>query len=141
MTERTLALVKPDGVSQKKIGEVIRRIERKGYDIVALKMVQADEALLREHYAELATRPFFPDLLSYMTENQVVAMVIEGENVIKGWRNLMGITNPTEAASGTIRGDFGRDWSGGAIRNLVHGSDSVENATREIKIWFPELSK
>lgn len=141
MTERTLALVKPDGVSQKKIGEVIRRIERKGYDIVALKMVQADEALLREHYAELATRPFFPDLLSYMTENQVVAMVIEGENVIKGWRNLMGITNPTEAAPGTIRGDFGRDWSGGAIRNLVHGSDSVENATREIKIWFPELSK
>ncbi len=141
MTERTLALVKPDGVSQKKIGEVLRRIERKGYDIVALKMVHADETLLREHYAELATRPFFPSLISYMTENLVVAMVVEGENVIKGWRTLMGITNPTEAAPGTIRGDFGREWSGEAVRNLVHGSDSSENAAREINIWFPELSK
>ncbi|MFL1696280.1 nucleoside-diphosphate kinase [Weissella kandleri] len=141
MTERTLAIVKPDGVNQKKVGEIIRRIERKGYDIVDIKMLKADEELLRQHYSDLAGRPFFPGLLKYMMENEVVAMVVEGDNVVKGWRTLMGTTNPTEAAPGTIRGDFGRDWPGDEVRNVVHGSDTPENAEREIKLWFPELKR
>lgn len=141
MTERTLAIVKPDGVIQKKVGEIIRRIERKGYDIIDIKMIQADEDLLKAHYAELADRPFFPGLMHYMMEYPVVAIVVEGDNVIKGWRTLMGLTNPTEAAPGTIRGDFGRDWPGDEVRNVVHGSDSIASAQHEIGLWFPELNK
>lgn len=141
MTERTLAIVKPDGVIQKKVGEIIRRIERKGYDIIDIKMIQADEDLLKAHYAELADRPFFPGLMHYMMEHPVVAIVVEGDNVIKGWRTLMGLTNPTEAAPGTIRGDFGRDWPGDEVRNVVHGSDSIASAQHEIGLWFPELNK
>ncbi|MDR3190849.1 MAG: nucleoside-diphosphate kinase [Lactobacillaceae bacterium] len=139
MTERTLVIIKPDGVQQKKVGEIIRRIERKAYDLIALRMVTPNETLLREHYSDLVDKPFFPGLLRYMMESPVVVMVVEGDNVIKGWRTLMGSTNPSEAAPGTIRGDFARDWPGDEVRNVSHGSDSVEHAQREIKIWFPDL--
>jgi nucleoside-diphosphate kinase len=139
MTERTLILVKPDGVKRFFIGEVLRRVESKGYKIVALEMVQATEELLRKHYADLVEKPFFPEILDYMTESPVVAIVAEGENVVKGFRSLAGATQPTEAAPGTIRGDLGRDWPGGAVRNVVHGSDSPEHANQEIKLWFPDL--
>ncbi|QBO35143.1 nucleoside-diphosphate kinase [Periweissella cryptocerci] len=140
MTERTLVIVKPDGVQRGKTGDIIRRIERKGYCLVALEMVQATETILREHYAELVEKSFFPEIVSYMTESPVVAIIIEGENVVEGWRSLMGTTMPTQAAPGTVRGDFGRDWPGNAVKNVVHGSDSPASAEREIAIWFPNLA-
>lgn len=136
---RTLVLVKPDGVSRGHIGEVLRRIETKGYRIAALNLLNATPEHLTAHYAEHAAKPFFPDLLTYMTSGPVVAIVAEGEGVIEGFRSLAGATNPTVAAPGTIRGDLGRDWGNGRIENLVHGSDSPESAAREIAIWFPEL--
>lgn len=141
MTERTLVIVKPDGVQRGKTGDIIRRIERKGYCLVALEMVLATEEVLKQHYADLVEKPFFPEIVSYMTESPVVAIIIEGENVVEGWRSLMGTTMPTQAAPGTVRGDFGRDWPGDAVKNVVHGSDSTESAEREIAIWFPELEK
>lgn len=138
-TERTLVLVKPDGVSRGLIGEVLRRIEAKGYRIIALELRTPSRELLAEHYAEHVAKPFYPDLVSFMTSGPVVAAVAEGVRVVEGWRSLMGPTDPTAAAPGTIRGDLGRDWGNGPTENLAHGSDSVASAEREIKIWFPEL--
>ena len=123
--EYTLVLVKPDGVKTRHIGEIITRIERKGYKIEALKMIQPTEELLRQHYADKVDKPFFPELLEYI--------------VIKAIHNMAGATNPVEAEWGTIRGDYGREWPDGNLRNIVHTSDEPASATKEIKIWFPEF--
>ncbi|MGY3741953.1 nucleoside-diphosphate kinase [Leuconostoc inhae] len=136
MTERTLMLIKPDGVKRGKMGEIIRRIENKGYQISAMKMVVPTEELLNLHYAEHVGKPYYPSLVNYMMSGPVVVMIGEGTNIILGWRTLMGETNPTKAAPGTIRGDLGREWDGEAMMNLVHGSDSLSSAKREINLWF-----
>lgn len=137
---RTLVIVKPDGVQRGLVGEVLRRIETKGYRITAISLLTATDAQLSAHYAEHAEKPFFRGLLDYMMSGPVVALVAEGEGVIEGFRSLAGATNPTLAAPGTIRGDLGRDWGTGQIENIVHGSDSPESAAREIAIWFPALA-
>ncbi|MSS83567.1 nucleoside-diphosphate kinase [Actinomycetaceae bacterium WB03_NA08] len=137
--EHTLVLVKPDGFRRGLTGEILRRIESKGYVLKGLKIKQADRALLEEHYAEHRERPFFQGLIEYMSASPLVAIVVEGDRVIEGVRSLMGTTNPTLAAPGTIRGDLGRDWGTGQVENLVHGSDSTTSAIREIALWFPEL--
>jgi nucleoside-diphosphate kinase len=134
--ERTLILVKPDGVAQGHIGEVITRLERKGYQIDALKVLTATDEQLKAHYQDKVDKPFFPEILSYMHEGPIVGIVASGTNVIPVFRRMAGATNPSEADFGTIRGDFGRDWPDGLIRNVVHSSDSVEAAEREIAIWF-----
>ena len=138
-TEHTLILIKPDGFRRGLTGEVLRRIEAKGYVLKGLKIKRADAHLLEEHYFEHMDRPFYPDLVAYMSSGPVVAIVAEGDRVIEGIRNMMGATNPTLAAPGTIRGDLGRDWGTGNIENIVHGSDSPTSAQREIALWFPEL--
>lgn len=107
--ERTLILVKPDGVERGLIGEVLHRIEQKGYTIVALEKIRVSEEILNQHYAELVEKSFYPSLVKYMTSGDLVAVVAEGVNIVRGFRVMMGATNPTEAAPGTIRGDFGRD--------------------------------
>ncbi|MDO5701584.1 MAG: nucleoside-diphosphate kinase [Bowdeniella nasicola] len=137
--ERSLVLVKPDGVKRGQVGEVLRRIEAKGYRIVALQMREATEDILAEHYAEHTEKPFYGDLVEYMMSGPVVALVLEGERVVEGFRSLAGTTDPTSAAPGTIRGDLARDWGTGNIENVVHGSDAPESAQREIGIWFPDL--
>jgi len=134
--ERTLVLVKPDGVRRGLVGEVISRIESKGYAVVALRMVQPDRALLARHYAEHEGKPFYEPLVEFMLSGPIVAMVAEGNRVIEGFRSLAGATDPTVAAPGTIRGDLARDQGTKVMQNLVHGSDSVESATREIEIFF-----
>ncbi len=136
MSEQTLVLVKPDGVRRNLIGEVIMRIERKGYEIVDLRMVQPSEDMLREHYEEHVDKPFFPSLLEFMMSGPIVALKVRGDRVVEGFRSLAGETNPTAAAPGTIRGDLGRDWGTAAIENVVHGSDSTLSAERELEIWF-----
>ena len=136
-TERTLVLVKPDGVRRGLSGEVIRRIEAKGYVLVALELRTATPELLAEHYAEHVGKPFYEPLVQFMLSGPVVAMVLEGERVIEGFRSLAGATDPTTAAPGTIRGDLGRDWGLKVQQNLVHGSDAPESAAREIGLWFP----
>jgi nucleoside-diphosphate kinase len=137
--ERTLILVKPDGVTRGLAGEVIRRVEAKGYRIVALDMRVPTVELLAEHYAEHVGKPFYQPLVDFMSSGAVVALVAEGHRVVDGFRSLAGSTDPTAAAPGTIRGDLGRDWGLPVIQNIVHGSDSVESADREIKVWFPDL--
>lgn len=137
--EHTLVLIKPDGFRRGMTGEVLKRIEAKGYVLKGLKIKKADEELLEEHYEEHAGRPFFPAMINYMMEGPVVAVVVEGDRVIEGIRNMVGATNPTLAAPGTIRGDLGRDWGTEAVQNLVHASDSETSAIREIALWFPEL--
>ena len=138
-TQRTLVLVKPDGVRRGLSGEIVRRIEAKGYTLVAVELREADEALLAEHYAEHAGKPFLTPLIEFMRSGPVLAVVAEGHTVIEGFRSLAGATDPTVAAPGTIRGDLGRDWGLKVIQNLVHGSDSEESAAREIALWFPAL--
>ena len=137
--ERTLVLVKPDGVRRGLTGEVIRRIEGKGYTLVRLELRTATRELLAEHYAEHEGKPFYEPLVEFMLSGQVVAMVVEGERVIEGFRSLAGATDPTMALPGTIRGDLGRDWGLKVQQNLVHGSDAPESAAREIGIWFQDL--
>jgi nucleoside-diphosphate kinase len=139
MPERTLILVKPDGVNRGAIGEVIRRVEAKGYRLVALELRTATSELLAEHYAEHVGKPFYEPLVEFMLSGPVVAIVAEGERVIEGFRALAGATDPTVALPGTIRGDLGRDWGLKVQQNLVHGSDSPESAAREIALWFPAL--
>jgi nucleoside-diphosphate kinase len=139
MTERSLVLVKPDGVRRGLTGEVIRRIEAKGYRLVALELRPATRELLAEHYAEHEGKPFYEPLVEFMLSGPVAAMVVEGERCIEGFRSLAGKTDPSVAAPGTIRGDLGRDWGLKVQQNLVHGSDSPESAGREIEIWFPQL--
>ena len=134
--EKTLILVKPDGVARGLVGEVIARIEAKGYKISALRMLQADRSLLEKHYAEHQGKPFFEPLLEFMLSGPIVAIVAEGNRVIEGFRSLAGATDPTVAAPGTIRGDLARDQGTKVVQNIVHGSDSPESATREIAIFF-----
>ena len=134
--EKTLVLVKPDGVARGLVGEVIARIEAKGSAISALRMLQADRALLEKHYAEHQGKPFFEPLVEFMMSGPIVAIVAEGNRVIEGFRSLAGVTDPTVAAPGTIRGDLARDQGTKVVQNLVHGSDSPESANREIAIFF-----
>lgn len=134
--EQTLILVKPDGVSRGLVGEIIARIEAKGYTIANLKLMQADRALLERHYAEHQGKPFFEPLVEFMLSGPIVAIIAEGQRVIEGFRSLAGATDPTVAAPGTIRGDLARDQGTKVQQNLVHGSDSSESAAREIAIFF-----
>jgi nucleoside-diphosphate kinase len=134
--ERTLILVKPDGVRRGLVGEVISRIESKGYQITDLKLMNPTRALLEEHYAEHRGKPFFEPLVEFMLSGPIVAMIAEGQRVIEGFRSLAGVTDPTVAAPGTIRGDLARDQGTKVVQNLVHGSDSPESANREIAIFF-----
>ena len=134
-TTRTLILIKPDAFERGLTGEVLARFERKGLTISALKLVTADEATANEHYAEHTERPFFGELVSFITGGPLVAGVLEGVEAVKAARQLIGSTNPIEAATGSIRGDYGTE----VTFNLVHGSDADESAEREIGIWFPEL--
>lgn len=134
--ERTLILVKPDGVRRGLVGEVIARVEKKGYTISALKMMNADRALLTEHYAEHEGKTFFEPLVEFMLSGPIVAMVAEGNRVVEGFRKLAGTTDPTTAEPGTIRGDLARDQGTKVVQNIVHGSDSPESAEREISIFF-----
>ncbi len=138
-TERTLVLVKPDGVRRGLTGEVLRRVEAKGYTLVALELRTATRDLLEAHYAEHVGKPFYEPLVDFMSSGPVVAAVVEGHRVVEGWRTLMGTTDPTTAAPGSIRGDLARDWGKKVQENLVHGSDSPDSAAREISIWFPGL--
>ena len=130
--ERTYIMLKPDCVKRGLMGEVISRIERKNYKIVDAKMMTLDEPILREHYAHIADKPFFPEIVTYMTSGPVLAMIVEGDNAVKGMRIIMGATKFEEAAAGTIRGDYACCTS----ENHIHGSDSVENAEIEIKRFF-----
>lgn len=134
--EKTLVLVKPDGVARGLVGEVITRIEAKGYTIAAMQMLQADRALLEKHYAEHQGKPFFEPLVEFMMSGPIVAIVAQGNRVIEGFRSLAGVTDPTVAAPGTIRGDLARDQGTKVVQNIVHGSDSPESAAREIAIFF-----
>ncbi|MFV0634788.1 nucleoside-diphosphate kinase [Demequina sp.] len=140
MTERTLILVKPDGVQRALSGEILSRVEAKGYRLVAVELLHASREVLSRHYAEHEGKPFYEPLVEFMESGPTLAIVAEGERVIEGFRSLAGATDPTTAAPGTIRGDLGRHWPTAVIQNLVHGSDSPESAAREIAIWFPELS-
>ena len=137
-TERSLVLVKPDGYRRGLTGEVLRRIEAKGYTLTALAVLTPTREQLAAHYAEHEGKPFYEPLLEFMTSGPVAAAVVEGHGCIPGFRSLAGATDPTQAAPGTIRGDVGRDWGLAVQQNIVHGSDSVESAEREIGIWFPE---
>ena len=138
-TQRTLVLVKPDGVRRNLSGEILRRIEAKGYTLVAVELRSADRELLAGHYAEHEGKPFYEPLVEFMLSGPVLALVVEGHRVIEGFRALAGTTDPTTAAPGTVRGDLGRDWGLKVQQNLVHGSDSEESAAREIGLWFPRL--
>ena len=136
MTERTLILVKPDGVARGLSGEILRRIEAKGYTLAAVELRTATPELLAEHYAEHVGKPFYGPLVEFMLSGPIVALRVAGDRVIEGFRSLAGTTDPTTAAPGTIRGDLGRDWGLKVQQNLVHGSDSPESAQRELAIWF-----
>jgi nucleoside-diphosphate kinase len=139
--ERTLVLVKPDGVRRGLSGEVLRRIEAKGYVLAAVELRTATPDLLAEHYAEHVGKPFYDPLVEFMLSGPVLAVVAEGERVIEGFRALAGTTDPSTAAPGTIRGDLGRDWGLKVQQNLVHGSDAPDSAAREIGLWFPALGR
>jgi len=133
-TERTLVLIKPDGVRRRLVGEILSRIERKGLTIAALQLTQVSEELARKHYAEHEGKPFFNSLLEFITSGPVVAAIVEGPRAVAAFRQIAGGTDPVDkAAPGTIRGDFGLLTQD----NLVHGSDSPESAAREIALWFP----
>ena len=131
-TEHTYVMVKPDGVARGLVGEVISRFERKGLKLEQMRMLTIDEDLAGRHYAEHVDKPFFPELVAFITSGPVVAMEWSGESAVSVSRTLMGVTNPAEAAPGTIRGDFGSIIT----ENIVHGSDSVESAERELGIFF-----
>jgi nucleoside-diphosphate kinase len=134
--QETLVLIKPDGVARNLTGEIVSRIEAKGYQLVDIRMVQPDRDLLRAHYAEHEGKPFFDPLVTFMESGPVVAIRVAGNRVIEGIRSLCGATDPTAAAPGTIRGDLGRDWGLPVQQNLVHASDSPETAQRELALWF-----
>jgi nucleoside-diphosphate kinase len=132
MVEETLVLIKPDGVARNLTGEILRRIEAKGYSLVDIRLVQPDRSVLAEHYAEHEGKPFYAGLIDYITSGPVVLMVLEGPNAVAVTRSSMGKTNPVEAAPGTIRGDLGLMTG----RNLIHGSDATGSAEREIALFF-----
>lgn len=133
--ERTLILIKPDGVERALVGEVLSRIERKGYTLVALELRTLDVATAEEHYGEHKGKPFFGELVEFITSGPLVAGVIEGPDAIAAWRQMMGATKPLEATPGSIRADLAVEMG----RNIVHGSDSPESAAREIGLFFPSL--
>ncbi|MDQ3932556.1 MAG: nucleoside-diphosphate kinase [Actinomycetota bacterium] len=133
VSEQTLILVKPDGVRRGLVGEVIRRIERKGYRLRSLQQMVLDRATAETHYAEHEGKEFFRELVDFITSGPLVAMCVEGEDAIQGMRQLMGATSPLEAAPGSIRGMYGTDIS----ENIVHGSDGPESAQRELELFFP----
>jgi nucleoside-diphosphate kinase len=135
VSERTLVLIKPDGVSRGLVGEVISRIERKGLTLAALELRDVERSVAEQHYAEHASKPFFESLLEFITSGTLVAAVVEGENAIAAFRQLAGATNPVQAATGSIRGDYAVEVQ----YNIVHGSDSPESAKREIDLWFPNV--
>lgn len=132
--ERTFIAIKPDGVQRGLVGEIIQRFESKGFTLVGLKLVQVSQALAEEHYGEHKERPFFGSLVEFITSSPVVAMVWEGKDVVASARTMIGATNPLQSSPGTIRGDFGIDIG----RNIIHGSDAVETAQREIGLWFSD---
>src|SRR5699024_6513760 len=132
--EKSFLMVKPDGVQRNLIGEIVNRFEKKGFKLASAKLMQVSEDLAKEHYGEHKDKPFFGELVEFVTSGPGFAMVWEGENVIKTARQMMGATNPTEAAAGTIRGDFGLTVG----KNVIHGSDSLESAEREINLFFKE---
>ena len=136
-SQRTLVLIKPDGVQRNLVGEILARIEAKGYTLDALELREATPELLAQHYAEHEGKPFYGPLVEFMLSGPVVAAVVRGHRVIEGFRSIAGATDPTSAAPGSIRGDLGRDWGLQVQQNLVHGSDSPESAEREIGLWFP----
>ncbi|KJC63503.1 nucleoside-diphosphate kinase [Agreia bicolorata] len=135
-SEESLVLIKPDGVARNLTGEILSRIEAKGYQLVDIKLIEPERSLLAAHYAEHEGKPFYEPLLEFMESGPIVAIRIAGNRVIEGFRSLAGTTDPTTAAPGTIRGDLGRDWGLKVQQNLVHGSDSPESAQRELAIWF-----
>jgi len=139
--ERTLILIKPDGVANGHIGEVITRLEQRRFKIDALKVVTATPEQLGEHYKALVGKPYYPDIVKFMTSGPLVAMIASGTNIINVFHKMAGATEPSDADMGTIRGDLARSWEKGAMQNVVHSSDSPESVEREIPIWFPELSK
>ena len=134
-TERTLVLVKPDGVRRGLVGEVISRLERKGLALVAVELRTLDRGTAEEHYGEHRERPFFGELVEFITGGPLVALVVEGPQAVAAVRRVMGVTNPVEATPGSLRGDFALEIG----QNLVHGSDSPQSAQREIGIFFPQL--
>ncbi|MGO1884154.1 MAG: nucleoside-diphosphate kinase [Citricoccus sp.] len=134
--EETLVLIKPDGVARGLTGQILARIEAKGYTVADLTMLVPSRDLLAQHYAEHEGKPFFEPLVEFMGSGPVVAARVQGHRVIEGFRSLAGATEPTTAAPGTIRGDLGRDWGEAVQKNLVHGSDSTESAVRELGLWF-----
>jgi nucleoside-diphosphate kinase len=135
-TSRTLILVKPDAFERGLTGEVISRLERKGLRIVAMRQLTADEEIANVHYAEHTDKPFFGELVEFITRGPLVAAILEGQEAVAAARQVIGATNPVEAAPGSIRGDFGLE----VTFNMVHGSDSDESAEREISIWFPDAA-
>jgi nucleoside-diphosphate kinase len=133
--ERTLVLVKPDAMRRALAGEILARLERRGLELRAAKLLTVDRSLAEEHYAEHTEKPFFGELVDFITSGPTLAIVVEGEGAIKVVRTTMGATNPAEAAPGTIRGDLSLSMPD----NLVHGSDSPESSEREIRLWFPDV--
>lgn len=134
--QETLVLIKPDGTERNLIGEILCRIESKGYEIADLRMLTPDREILTRHYEEHEGKPFFEPLVEFMSSGPVVAVRVRGHRVIEGFRTLTGTTDPTLAAPGSIRGDLARDWGLTVQKNLVHGSDSPESAARELALWF-----
>jgi nucleoside-diphosphate kinase len=130
--QQTFVMVKPDGVRRRLVGEVVRRIEAKGYELKEMKLFTIEESLAKKHYAEHTEKPFFGELVMFITSGPVVAMVVEGPDAVTGMRQIMGATNPLDAAPGSIRGDF----ASFITENIVHGSDSPESAEREINLFF-----
>ncbi|HEX7589665.1 MAG TPA: nucleoside-diphosphate kinase [Demequinaceae bacterium] len=139
MIERTLLLIKPDAIERRLIGEVIRRAEVKGYDVIALEMVRPGRGILERHYAQHRGKVFFQPLIDFLLSGPLIACVLQGDRVIEGLRSLVGTSDPTTAAPGSIRGDLARDWDTPVYHTLVHGLDSPLAAHAEIELWFPNL--
>ena len=140
MKQKTLALFKPDVIDRNLSLKFIELIYKHGFVILAIETVNPSKELLEQHYKDLVDKPFFPSLIKYMTSQPITALILEKENAIEDWRKLMGATNPDDAQTSTIRGHYGQKYqTGNTLKNLVHGSDSIENATREINLWFPEF--
>ena len=131
-TERTFIMIKPDGVARNLVAKIIERFEQRGYKLVAMKFMKASEDLLNQHYADLSAKPFFPSLVKHIASGPVVPMVWEGKDVVKQGRAMLGETDPLKSKPGSIRGDFSIDMG----RNIIHGSDSVDSANKEIALWF-----
>lgn len=132
--QKTLVIIKPDGIQKNIIGEIISRIEKKGLKILNMKMTKLSRELAEKHYEEHRNKPFFKSLVNFITSASIIVMIVEGEDVISIFRSMMGPTDPKNAAPGTIRGDYGTDIE----RNIIHGSDSIESAKREVDLFFPE---